>query len=85
MHNRPEFEGKLCEPAQLAGRIAALVRPLVVVHRPPRVERPLQLVVDVAEQDEISAPAMAKIAPLRFETAMVTAVSLLPLLSLWET
>lgn len=29
MHNRPEFEGKLCEPAQLAGRIAALVRPLV--------------------------------------------------------
>ncbi len=29
MHNRPEFEGKLCEPAQLAGRIAALERPLV--------------------------------------------------------
>ena len=29
MHNRPEFEAKLCEPAQLARRIAALVRPLV--------------------------------------------------------
>ena len=29
MHNRPEFEGKLCEPAQLAGRITALARPLV--------------------------------------------------------
>jgi len=29
MHNRPEFEAKLCEPAQLAGRIAALERPLV--------------------------------------------------------
>lgn len=29
MQNRPEFEGKLCEPAQLAGRIAALERPLV--------------------------------------------------------
>src|SRR5450759_147074 len=29
MHNRPEFEAKLCEPAQLAGRIAALARPLV--------------------------------------------------------
>jgi len=24
MHNRPEFEAKLCQPAQLAGRIAAL-------------------------------------------------------------
>ena len=29
MQNRPEFEGKLCQPAQLAGRIAALERPLV--------------------------------------------------------
>ena len=29
MHNRPEFEGKLCEPALLAGRIAAIERPLV--------------------------------------------------------
>src|SRR5450759_1673103 len=29
MHNRAEFEAKLCEPAQLAGRIAALERPLV--------------------------------------------------------
>src|SRR5450756_2674421 len=29
MRNRPEFEGKLCEPAQLAGRITALARPLV--------------------------------------------------------
>ena len=29
MHNRPEFEAKLCQPAQLAGRIAALARPLV--------------------------------------------------------
>jgi rfaE bifunctional protein nucleotidyltransferase chain/domain len=29
MHNRPEFEGKLCQPAQLAARIAALPRPLV--------------------------------------------------------
>ncbi len=29
MHNRPEFEAKLCEPAQLAGRIASLARPLV--------------------------------------------------------
>ena len=29
MHNQPEFEGKLCEPARLAGRIAALARPLV--------------------------------------------------------
>jgi D-glycero-beta-D-manno-heptose 1-phosphate adenylyltransferase len=29
MHKRPEFEGKVCEPAQLAGRIAALARPLV--------------------------------------------------------
>ena len=29
MHSRAEFEDKLCEPAQLAGRIAALVRPLV--------------------------------------------------------
>jgi len=29
MDNRPEFEGKLCAPAQLARRIAALARPLV--------------------------------------------------------
>jgi len=29
MHSRPEFETKLCEPAQLAGRISALARPLV--------------------------------------------------------
>ena len=29
MPNRPEFEAKLCEPAQLASRIAALARPLV--------------------------------------------------------
>ena len=29
MHSRPEFEDKLCQPAQLAGRIAALPRPLV--------------------------------------------------------
>src|SRR5512140_1815761 len=29
MHSRPEFEAKLCQPAQLAGRIAALARPLV--------------------------------------------------------
>ena len=29
MHNRPEFEAKLCQPAQLADRIAALARPLV--------------------------------------------------------
>jgi len=29
MHNRPDFEAKLCEPAQLAGRIARLARPLV--------------------------------------------------------
>ena len=29
MPNRPEFEAKLCEPAQLASRIAALPRPLV--------------------------------------------------------
>ena len=28
MHQRAEFESKLCEPAQLAGRIAALPRPL---------------------------------------------------------
>jgi len=29
MHNGREFEAKLCEPTQLAGRIAALERPLV--------------------------------------------------------
>jgi rfaE bifunctional protein nucleotidyltransferase chain/domain len=29
MPNRPGFEAKLCEPAQLARRIAALARPLV--------------------------------------------------------
>ena len=29
MSDTPEFEGKLCAPAQLAGRIAALPRPLV--------------------------------------------------------
>ena len=29
MHKQPGFEGKLCEPAQLAGRIAALARPMV--------------------------------------------------------
>ena len=29
MHSRPEFEEKLCAPAQLAGRIAALARPIV--------------------------------------------------------
>ena len=29
MHNRAEFEAKLCEPAELAARIAALPRPLV--------------------------------------------------------
>ncbi|MFH1044614.1 MAG: adenylyltransferase/cytidyltransferase family protein [Pseudomonadota bacterium] len=29
MHSRPEFETKLCEPAQLAARVAALARPLV--------------------------------------------------------
>ena len=29
MNNRPEFEGKLCQPARLAGRIATLPRPLV--------------------------------------------------------
>jgi rfaE bifunctional protein nucleotidyltransferase chain/domain len=29
MHSRPEFETKLCEPAQLAGRVATLARPLV--------------------------------------------------------
>ncbi|HEY5293536.1 MAG TPA: D-glycero-beta-D-manno-heptose 1-phosphate adenylyltransferase [Burkholderiales bacterium] len=29
MHNRAEFEAKLCEPAGLAARIAALPRPLV--------------------------------------------------------
>ena len=29
MHNRAEFEAKLCEPAELAARIAALARPLV--------------------------------------------------------
>src|SRR5487761_2556724 len=29
MPNRPEFEAKLCDPAQLARRIAALARPLV--------------------------------------------------------
>jgi D-glycero-beta-D-manno-heptose 1-phosphate adenylyltransferase len=29
MHNKPDFEAKLCEPAQLARRIAALERPLV--------------------------------------------------------
>ena len=29
MHSSPEFEDKLCQPAQLAGRIASLARPLV--------------------------------------------------------
>jgi len=29
MHSSPEFEDKLCQPAQLAGRIAPLARPLV--------------------------------------------------------
>ena len=29
MQNQPEFEMKLCEPAQLAARVAALPRPLV--------------------------------------------------------
>ena len=29
MHNRPDFEAKLCEPARFGGRIAALERPLV--------------------------------------------------------
>src|SRR5450755_3260019 len=29
MLKRPEFEGKLCEPAQLAGAIAALEHPLI--------------------------------------------------------
>jgi rfaE bifunctional protein nucleotidyltransferase chain/domain len=29
MHSSPGFEAKLCEPAQFAGRIAALPRPLV--------------------------------------------------------
>jgi D-glycero-beta-D-manno-heptose 1-phosphate adenylyltransferase len=29
MHNRPGFEAKLCDPAQLAARIAGLPRPLV--------------------------------------------------------
>lgn len=29
MHREPDFEAKLCEPAQLARRIAALKRPLV--------------------------------------------------------
>lgn len=29
MQNRPDFEAKQCEPAQLAGRVAALGRPLV--------------------------------------------------------
>ncbi len=29
MHSSPEFEDKLCQPAQLASRIAALARPLV--------------------------------------------------------
>jgi len=29
MQNRPEFEAKLCEPQQIAARIAALRRPLV--------------------------------------------------------
>jgi len=29
MHSRPEFEAKLCDPGHLAGRIAALARPLV--------------------------------------------------------
>jgi rfaE bifunctional protein nucleotidyltransferase chain/domain len=29
MHSRPAFETKLCEPGQLAGRIAALARPIV--------------------------------------------------------
>ena len=29
MHSRAQFEDKLCQPAQLAGRIAALPRPLV--------------------------------------------------------
>jgi len=29
MHSRPEFEDKLCAPDQLAGRVAALPRPLV--------------------------------------------------------
>ena len=29
MRQEPEFESKLCEPAELAGRIASLARPLV--------------------------------------------------------
>jgi rfaE bifunctional protein nucleotidyltransferase chain/domain len=29
MHSRPEFETKLCQPAELAGRVAQLARPLV--------------------------------------------------------
>ncbi len=29
MPKRPEFEAKLCDPAELAGRIASLARPLV--------------------------------------------------------
>ena len=29
MHSAPEFEAKLCEPAQLAGRVSDLPRPLV--------------------------------------------------------
>ena len=29
MHSTPEFEAKLCEPAQLAGRVSDLPRPLV--------------------------------------------------------
>ncbi len=29
MHGRPEFEAKLCDPAQLAARISTLARPLV--------------------------------------------------------
>ncbi|MCX7143502.1 MAG: D-glycero-beta-D-manno-heptose 1-phosphate adenylyltransferase, partial [Proteobacteria bacterium] len=29
MPSRPEFEAKLCDPAKLADRIAALARPLV--------------------------------------------------------
>jgi len=29
MHRTPDFEAKLCPPAQLAGRVASLARPLV--------------------------------------------------------
>ena len=100
MQNRVEFEAKLCEPAQLAGRIATLPRPLVftngvfdILHRGHVTylaqARALGASLVVAANGDASARRLGKgadrpINPLEDRMAVLAALQAVDLVTLFD-